>query len=95
MSTKTYNRLRYITQIFLPALATFLVTIGSEWDVEFVTSAATTISALVTLLSGLLGASSAVYDKEGGKKNGKSLGVTDPCDTDNMFGSVHISNRKV
>lgn len=76
MSTKTYNRLRYITQIVLPALATFLITVCGVWDIDYGERIGTTISAIVTLLSGILGASSAIYDKEGGKKDANSDGDT-------------------
>lgn len=92
MSTKTYNRLRYITQIVLPAVATFMVTIGGAWNSEVVISIATTISAVVTLLSGILGASSAIYDKEGGKENGENMGIINSCGTDDLFRYVHVSD---
>lgn len=94
MSTKTYNRLRYITQIVLPAVATFLVTVGGEWNSETTISIATTVSAIVTLLSGILGASSAIYDKEGGKKNyAEAVGNIDSGNTDCLLDTVHVSNR--
>ena len=91
MSTKTYNRIRYITQIVLPALATFFITIGGAWGLDISENIGTTIAAIVTLMSGILGASSAIYDKEGGKY-GKDLGNFDSDCTDDMFRGVHISN---
>lgn len=93
MSTKMYNRLRYVTQIFLPALATFLITVGGAWGLEIGVSVGTTISAIVTLLSGVLGASSAIYDKEGGKCDGEGMGDIYSDYSDNLYNFVHVSNR--
>lgn len=89
MTTKTYNRVRYVTQIFLPALATFLVTVGEAWGLEIGTQIGTTIAAIVTLLSGLLGACSAIYDKEGGKNDN---GDFDADNTDDLLRFVRVSN---
>ena len=88
MTTKTYNRLRYFTQIVLPAVAAFIVTVCEVWNISGGDKVAGTIAAVVTLLSGILGISSAIYDKEGGKYDGD-------CDfsvADNLRKYVHISN---
>lgn len=95
MSTKTFHSLRYFVQIVLPAVAVFLTTIGGTWNIEVSVQIGTTISAVITLLSGVLGASSAIYDKERGYEYGEDLGVGDTDCTYDMFSNVHISNRSV
>lgn len=66
MSNKTYNTLRCIVQIILPALATFLIAMSETWGIDILNNVGASITAVITLMSGILGASSAVYDKEKG-----------------------------
>lgn len=87
MSTKTFHRLRYFTQIILPAMATFLITLGGTWNIEIGVQVGTTISAVITLLSGIMGASSAIYDKERESDDGTYNG--------DINSYVHISCRSV
>lgn len=94
MSTKTFHRVRYFTQIVLPALATFLITVCGVWGSDIGVNIGTTISAVVTLLSGVLGASSAIYDKERGYEDAsEDMGISDTCDTDYLLRYVRVSNR--
>lgn len=94
MSTKTFHSLRYFTQIVLPALATFMITVCGVWGFDLGVNIGTTIAAIVTLLSGIMGASSAIYDKERGyEDDAEDMGVTDSCDSDDLFRHVHVSNR--
>lgn len=90
MSTKTYNSFRYFTQIVLPALATFLTTVCGVWNMQLGVNIGLTISAIIALFSGILGASSAIYDKEGGKDD---EGHSGDIDTDNLHKYVHVSHR--
>lgn len=90
MTTKTYNRLRYFTQIVLPAAATFIVAVCEIWNISGGEQVAGTITAIVTLLSGILGVSSAIYDKEGGKYDGDCDDIT----ADNLHEYVHVSNME-
>lgn len=73
MSNKTYNTIKATVQIVLPALATFSIAMAKVWDVDILNNVGASITAIVTLGSGLLGASSAVYDKEKGEaENGNN-----------------------
>ena len=89
MSTKTFHSLRYFTQIILPAIATFITTICGVWDCQFGVNLGLSISAVIALLSGILGASSAIYDKEGGYDDGNIK----HSDSGDLHSYVHISCR--
>ena len=67
LSNETYNTLKAIVQIVLPALATFLIAMAKVWDIDILNNVGASITAIVTLGSGLLGASSSIYDKEKGE----------------------------
>ena len=67
LSNETYNTIKAIVQIVLPALATFLIAMAKVWDIDILNNVGASIPAIVTLGSGLLGASSAIYDKEKGE----------------------------
>ena len=66
LSNETYNTLTAVIQIALPALATFLIAMAKVWGIDILNDIGASITAIVTLGSGLLGASSAIYDKEKG-----------------------------
>lgn len=67
MTNETYNTIKAVVQIVLPALATFLIAMAKVWDIDILNNVGASITAIVTLGSGLLGASSAIYDKEKGE----------------------------
>lgn len=67
MSNKTYDILKYIAQIVLPALATFYFAIASIWNLPFGEEIVGTITAIDTLLGALLMISSSNYNKKEGK----------------------------
>ena len=67
LSNETYNTLKAVIQIVLPALATFLIAMAKVWGIDILNDIGASITAIVTLGSGLLGASSAIYDKEKGE----------------------------
>lgn len=64
MKNKTYDRLKWIAQIVLPAIATFYVTVASLWNLPFPEEISGTIMAIDTLLGAILMISSANYKKE-------------------------------
>ena len=64
MSNKTYDVLKYIAQIVLPALATFYFAIAQIWGLPYAEEIVGTISAVDVLLGALLGLSSRAYFKE-------------------------------
>lgn len=64
MKNKTYDILKWIAQIVLPAIATFYVTVASLWNLPFPEEISGTIMAIDTLLGAILMISSANYKKE-------------------------------
>lgn len=64
MTNKTYDVLKYVALIALPALATFVLAVGKIWGVENVDMVAATITATGVFLGTLLQVSSANYKKE-------------------------------
>lgn len=63
MSNKTYDVLKFIAQIVLPALATFYVTIAGLWGLPFPKEISGTVMAFDTFLGALLMLSNAQYKK--------------------------------
>ncbi len=64
ISNKTYDRLKFVALIVLPALATLYGTIANIWQLSFASEIPLTIMALDTFLGALLGISKIKYDKE-------------------------------
>lgn len=54
LSNKTYDVLKYIVQVGLPALTVFIGTVGGEWGLPRVESIVITLVALNTLMGALL-----------------------------------------
>lgn len=63
MNNKTYDVLKYIAQIVLPALATLYFALSKIWNLPLGEEIVGTISALDIFLGTLLGISSANYKK--------------------------------
>ena len=63
MSNKTYDVLKWIVVIVLPALATFYQVLGGLWGFPFVEQIVGTITALATFLGACLMISSSAYKK--------------------------------
>ena len=67
MSNKTYDALKFVAQVVLPAIATFYLTLGSIWtgvfELPYPEQISATIMAVDTLLGVVLGISSANYKK--------------------------------
>lgn len=68
MSDKTYDVLKWIQRLFLPALATLYLALGAIWKdiiyLPYPEQVAATITAIDTFLGVILGISSANYYKE-------------------------------
>lgn len=63
MSNKTYDLLKWIAQILLPALGTLYFALSKIWGFPYATEVVGTIAAVDTFLGALLGISSANYNK--------------------------------
>lgn len=60
-SNRTYDILKYIALIALPALQVFWLTIGKIWDISYTVEIGATIGAVALLLGTLLGVSTKNY----------------------------------
>ena len=69
ISNKTYNILKYVALIFIPALVTFVTTAGTELGYPHTETLTVLISAFGTFLGALLVVSSNSYNK--GVDNGQ------------------------
>lgn len=63
MSNKTYDILKYIAQIVLPALGTLYFALSSIWGLPYGEQIVGTITAIDAFLGALLGISSLHYNK--------------------------------
>lgn len=73
LPNKTYVVLKWIAQIFMPALATLYFALASLWGLPNVNEVVGTITALDTFLGILLGISSSNYKKNGTDIDGDML----------------------
>lgn len=64
MNNKTYDILKWIAQILLPALGTLYFALSKIWGFPFATEVVGTIAAIDTFLGAVLGISTANYNKE-------------------------------
>lgn len=67
MRNKTYDIIKHVTMIGLPAVGTFYVTIAGIWGLPYGEQVAGTIAAVVALIGSFLGVSSAQYNKRKGE----------------------------
>lgn len=63
MSNKTYDYLKWIAQILLPAAGTLYFALSKIWGFPYATEVVGTIAAVDTFLGALLGISSSAYNK--------------------------------
>lgn len=65
-SNRTYDILKYVALIALPAIQVFWLTIGKIWNINYTVEIGATIGAVALLLGTLLGVSTKNYlaDKE-------------------------------
>ena len=63
MSNKTYDTLKFITAIVLPALATLIITVFKIWGLPYGEAIAGTITAIDCFLGAILQISSVSYGR--------------------------------
>lgn len=63
MSNRTYDILKFIAQILLPALGTLYFALASIWNLPYGEQVVGTISAVDAFLGALLGISTKKYNK--------------------------------
>lgn len=68
MSNKTYDVLKYIAQIALPAIATLYFALAGIWGFPYGEQIVGTITAIDTFLGVMLGISAIQYNKVGDKR---------------------------
>lgn len=61
MDSKSYDRLKYVVQIILPAIATFIGVLGLALDFPSTDLIVTITTAVITLLGTMLGISNYQY----------------------------------
>ena len=74
MSNKTYNILKYIAQIGLPALGTLYFALARIWGFPYGEEVVGTITAIDAFLGALLGVSSMQYNKKQEEESEKEVG---------------------
>lgn len=67
LSNKTYNVLKWVALIVLPATATLYSVLSNVWDFPFKEQIPATITAIDAFLGALIGVSTAKYNKVGEK----------------------------
>lgn len=67
MSNKTYDILKWIAQILLPAIGTLYFALAGIWNLPYAEGIVGTITAIDTFLGCLLGISTANYNKNKGE----------------------------
>lgn len=65
MSNKTYDILKWIALIFLPAIGTLYFALAGIWGLPYGEEIVGTITAIDTFLGCILGISSVNYNKKG------------------------------
>ena len=61
LSNKTYDTLKWVALIALPALQVFWLTIGKVWNIDYTVEIGATIGAVALFLGALLGVSTDNY----------------------------------
>ena len=64
LANKTYDILKYVVTIVLPALTTLWLTIASIWNIPYGEPIGATMGAITVFLGALIGISSANYNEE-------------------------------
>jgi hypothetical protein len=64
LKNETFDKLKWIAQIGLPALAVFWYAIATIWNLPYAQEIQTTIIAVDTFLGALLGVSSQKYERD-------------------------------
>lgn len=71
MSNKTYDCLRFIAEILLPALGALYAALGQLWAFPYIEQIVGTVAAVDTFMGALLKISKAKYDKTQQNLNGE------------------------
>ncbi len=71
MKNKTYDLLKKIALVVLPAIATLVITLFQIWDIPYGEQIGATITAIDTALGVLLGISTYNYNRNLKNKNNK------------------------
>ena len=61
LSNGTYDILKWVALIAIPAVNVFILTLGKIWELPYYVQIAATISAVGVLIAALIGASSKTY----------------------------------
>ena len=64
MSNKTYDTLKFVAQIILPAIGTLYFALAGLWNFPYVEAIVGTITAIDAFLGAVLGISTAQYNKK-------------------------------
>lgn len=68
ISNKMYDTLKWIAQIFLPAIGTLYFALAGIWGFPYGEQIVGTITAIDAFLGAILGISTKMYNKEVGQK---------------------------
>ncbi len=63
MTNRTYNTLKWVALVVLPAIATFYLSLSGIWHLPYGEEITATITAIDALLGALLGITSNQYNK--------------------------------
>lgn len=77
LSNSTYDILKWIVMIVIPALTTAYVGLAAIWGFPYAEEIAKTSAVICTLLGALLGISTAQYNKDLGKHEPTYGGMVD------------------
>ena len=77
LSNKTYNAIKWIITIFLPALGAFYFALAQTWGFENSQGVNATINAVITFLGLLIGYSSRQYRKNVEERTDGDLIITE------------------
>lgn len=80
LSNSTYDVLKWIVMIVIPALTTAYVGLAAIWGFPYAEEIAKTSAVICTLLGALLGISTAQYNKDMGKHEPTYGGMVDDED---------------
>lgn len=80
LNDKTYDILKWIVMIVIPALTTAYVGLAAIWGFPYAEEIAKTSAVICTLLGALLGISTAQYNKDMGKHEPTYGGMVDDED---------------
>lgn len=64
ISNKTYDTLKWVAIIVIPALATLVLTVGKIWGLPYYDNIGATISAIGLFIAAIIGVSSTTYTDE-------------------------------